>query len=105
MGNRAAGRRILFGVYVGFAVVTAFLAPRFTGIFIFVGFVILARIGNLNKIEAVYNYKPQEDKNSLRGQHLYSQQYSMKKDPSHFTVEDKPLSEAERNVLYGRNSN
>lgn len=105
MGNRAAGRRILFGVYVGFAVITAFLAPRFTGILIFVGFVILARIGNLSKIEAVYNYKPQEDKNSSRGQHLYSQQYSMKKDPSHFTVEDKPLSEAERNVLYGRNSN
>ena len=105
MGNRAAGRRILFGVYVGFAVVIAILAPRFTGILIFVGFVILARIGNLNKIDAVYNYKPQEDKNSLRGQHLYSQQYSMKKDPSHFTVEDKPLSEAERNVLYGRNSN
>ena len=105
MGNRAAGRRILFGVYVGFAVVTAILAPRFTGILIFVGFVILALIGNLNKIEAVYNYKPQEDKNSSRGQHLYSQQYSMKKDPSHFTVEDKPLSEAERNVLYGRNSN
>lgn len=101
MGNRAAGRRILFGVYVGFAVVIAFLAPRFTGIFIFVGFVILARIRNLSKIEAVYNYKPQEDKNSSRGQHLYSQQYSMKKDPSHFTVEDKPLSEAERNVLYG----
>ena len=105
MGNRAAGRRILFGVYVGFAVITAILAPRFTGILIFVGFVSLARIGNLSKIEAVYNYKPQEDKNSSRGQHLYSQQYSMKKDPSHFTVEDKPLSEAERNVLYGRNSN
>ena len=106
MGNRAAGRRILFGVYVGFAVVIAFLAPRFTGIFIFVGFIILARIGNLNKIEAVYDgYRPEEDKNSSRSQHLYSQQYSMKKDPSHFTVEDKPLSEAERNVLYGRNNN
>ena len=104
MGNRARQRWILFLGFIGFSVVVCVLAPRFTGIMIFLRFVILARIGNLNKIEAVYESHREKEpdySSTSRGQHLYSQQYSMKKNESHGAVKDKPLSEAERNVLYG----
>ena len=40
--------------------------------------------------------------NSHISQLNYSTAYSAKKDESHYTIKDKPLSEAERNVLYGR---
>ena len=104
MGNKARQRWILFLGFIGFSVAVCALAPRFTGILIFVRFVILARIGNLNKIEAVYERQREKEPDytsTSRGQRLYSQQYSMKKDESHEAVKDKPLSEAERNVLYG----
>lgn len=40
--------------------------------------------------------------NSHDSQHSYSWAYSAKKSEPHNTVTDKPLSEAERNVLYGK---
>lgn len=40
--------------------------------------------------------------NSHAGQHNYSTAYSQKKTESRGTIKDPPLSEAERNVLYGK---
>ena len=40
--------------------------------------------------------------NTHAGQHYYSTAYSKKKIESRNAIKDKPLSEAERNVLYGK---
>jgi len=40
--------------------------------------------------------------NSHASQHNYSAAYSQKKTESRGTIKDPPLSEAERNVLYGK---
>lgn len=102
--------------YVLFIAILLFMVaaeyPQFLGIAIFVTVLLVASAKYLEgpkkpalpKQASVDTVQPAyvPPKDSHVGQLLYSKQYSQKKTESHDTIKDAPLSEAERNVLYGK---
>ncbi len=102
MENRLTVRIVVFIVYCAFALILAGFAPQVTGIMIFGFFLMLARFANADKVMAVHNKEQNKEPDTHRQQVTYSHRYSRKKTESRDAVRDKPLSEAERNVLYGK---
>jgi hypothetical protein len=95
------------------ALVVGFFYPQLFGILLFFGVMFAAR-QSYNRLQDKITtqvsqrsetFKPVNTvtgNNSHLSQVNYSQAYSQRKDEVKDTVKDKPLSEAERNVLYGR---
>ena len=102
MENRLTGRILIFIFYISISIVLVRFAPNTTGILIFGFFLMMAKFRNTDKILAVHDKAEKDEAESHQQQITYSHRYSMKKTESRDTVKDKPLSEAERNVLYGK---
>ncbi len=100
-------------VVIMVALVVGFFYPQLFGILLFFGVMFAAR-QSYNRLQDKITtqvsqrsetFKPVNTvtgNNSHLSQVNYSQAYSQRKDEVKDTVKDKPLSEAERNVLYGR---
>ena len=104
MENKALIRRIFVFLFVGFSLGMAISFPQILGIAIFALFVMLGAFQSADKRKALNQQVPQAailKQPSLQG-HEYSRQYSLNKTEDHNSVNDKPLSEAERNVVYGK---
>jgi len=95
------------------ALVAGSFYPQLFGILLFIGIMFAARQSH-NRLQEKTSrqvsqhsepFKPVgtvADNNSHLSQVSYSHAYSQKKTEVRDVVKDKPLSEAERNVLYGR---
>ncbi len=100
-------------VVIMVALVVGYFYPQLFGVLLFFGVMFAARQSH-NRLQdktitqVSQRSEPFKPVNTVTGNnfHLsrvnYSQAYSQRKDEVKDTVKDKPLSEAERNVLYGR---
>ena len=103
-------RGLLIYVVILISVVVGMVYPHLLGILLFVGLMFFA---NYQYRSAAKKEVPKQTSefikpvssvvpDSHQNQASYSAAYSLKKVESHDAVKDAPLSEAERNVLYGK---
>ena len=102
MASRITIRVVTFLVYSTLGFVLILFYPQATGILIFVFFVMMAKFRNTDKILAAREAAWEKETDTHQQQITYSQQYSQNKTESRNAVKDRPLSEAEKNVLYGK---
>lgn len=102
MENRITFRVVIFLIYFSLGFVLLLYFPQATGILIFGFFIMMAKFRNTDKILAVHTMAEIKEADTHRQHVTYSHQYSRNKTESKDSVKDKPLSEAERNVLYGK---
>ena len=102
MASKITIRVVSFLIYSTLGFVLILFYPQATGILIFGFFVMMAKFRNTDKIMAVHEAAEKKETNTHQQQITYSHQYSRNKTESINAVKDKPLSEAEKNVLYGK---
>ena len=89
-------------LFVIFSIPVLIYEGRYAGLFIFLTILIIAAIGSQDYAQkpVTSTFVPVKEDDHLK-QFSYSEQYSAKTTTGD-VIKDKPLTEAEKNVLYGK---
>lgn len=97
MANKTSARLIITAAFAAVSLMAAAVYPQILGLAIFGFFVLLGALSAADKKQTLQLRQQTQPEESS-----FSRNYSLNKTESHDDVIDKPLSEAERNVVNGK---